>query len=189
MESLDSKFAEILDFIEHPVANHHAGDKPICYLTFGVDEILQVKRSLNTWLSLAKGKGFNIQVLSLAETLNSFFRLNPGRKIWLHSYSGQHKDDMEELFQGLGSNVRENQVIENGILSAQSKIVTLQKPVLLVTDLEAIHPYTRFGPIEQKIYNQIEIPVVILYPGKLDGSSLEFLGIYPPDGNYRSKHF
>jgi hypothetical protein len=83
----------------------------------------------------------------------------------------------------------ENKVIEKAILGAQEKIKALKKPLLIITDLEAIHPFTRFGPIEQKIYSEVEIPIIILYPGSLSGSSLEFFGFYPPDGNYRSKHF
>jgi len=58
-----------------------------------------------------------------------------------------------------------------------------------LTDLEGIHPFTRFGPIEQSIYNQIEIPMLVFYPGNIIGNSLQFLGFYPQDGNYRSKHF
>src|SRR5665648_426020 len=189
MESLDSKFASILDLIEHPVANHHAGDEPVCYLTFDVDEIIQVKKNLNTWLSLAKGKGFNVRIISMVEILNSYFRTNPRRSIWVSSCTSHDKDEIVELFDGLGSNVRANKVIENAILSAQTEISQKPKPLLIITDIEAIHPFTKFGPIENNIYNQIKIPVIILYPGKLDGSSLEFLGIYPPDGNYRSKHF
>lgn len=189
MPSLNSKFTSILDFIEHPVNHHHAGDKPVCYLTFGVEEILQVKKNLNSWISLAKGKGFNIQILSIMEILNSFFKSNPRRDTWLNFDNGMDKDEIDELFEGLGSNVRENKIIESAILSAQSEIMNHSKPIIIITDLEAIHPYSKFGRIESNIYNQIEIPIIILYPGKLDGSSLEFLGFYPPDGNYRSKHF
>jgi len=189
MPSLNSKFTSVLDFIEHPVTNHHAGDKPVCYLTFEAEEILQVKKNLNSWISLAKGKGFNIQILSIVDILNSFFRSNPRRDTWLNFDTGLGKDEIDELFEGLGSNVRENKIIENAILNAQSEILNLPKPALIITDLEAIHPFSRFGRIESNIYNQIEIPIIILYPGKLDGSSLEFLGFYPPDGNYRSKHF
>jgi hypothetical protein len=44
MELLDKKFTNILDFIENPVSSHHSGDKPVCYLTFDVEEIINVKK-------------------------------------------------------------------------------------------------------------------------------------------------
>ena len=83
----------------------------------------------------------------------------------------------------------ENQVIEKAVLQAQENLFSEAKPLLIVTDLEAIHPFTRFGPVEQNIYSDIKIPLIVLYPGTISGSSLEFLGFYPQDGNYRSKHF
>ncbi|MEO1652852.1 MAG: BREX protein BrxB domain-containing protein, partial [Bacteroidota bacterium] len=92
------------------------------------------------------------------------------------------------LFQDLGTNIKNNQVIESAILKKQTILAKIPKSILIVTDLEMLHPFSRFGPIEQSIYNQIEIPIIILYPGKKTGSALKFLGFYPEDGNYRSKH-
>ncbi len=64
-----------------------------------------------------------------------------------------------------------------------------ENALLLVTDLEAIHPYLRIGSIEQKLQGKFKVPTVILYPGIRTGRiTLKFLGIYPEDGNYRSIH-
>jgi hypothetical protein len=68
--------------------------------------------------------------------------------------------------------------------------VWLLRPALFVTDLEALHPYLRVGSLELKLQGRFCVPTVILYPGIRDGkATLRFLGIYPPDGNYRSVHF
>jgi hypothetical protein len=61
--------------------------------------------------------------------------------------------------------------------------------LLLITDLEAIHPYLRINSIEAKIQDEIRCPVIVLYPGKREGkTSLRFLEFYPSDPNYRSEH-
>ena len=61
--------------------------------------------------------------------------------------------------------------------------------MLLLTDLEALHPYLRINTIEAQIMDQIHCPVVVLYPGKREGkTSLRFLEFYPADPNYRSEH-
>jgi hypothetical protein len=61
--------------------------------------------------------------------------------------------------------------------------------VVLVTDLEALHPYLRIGAIESQLYGQFHVPTVFLYPGERTGKTrLRFLGFYPEDGNYRSVH-
>jgi hypothetical protein len=85
--------------------------------------------------------------------------------------------------------MKNREVLEEAIISRQDEAKKINNGVLLITDLEAIHPFTRFGPIEQKIYGKVEVPIVVLYPGEMSGSALKFLGFYPEDGNYRSKHF
>jgi hypothetical protein len=61
--------------------------------------------------------------------------------------------------------------------------------LLLVTDLEALHPYLRIGAIESKLQGRLSVPMIFLYPGIRAGkTSLKFLGFYPADGNYRSVH-
>jgi Domain of unknown function (DUF1788). len=60
---------------------------------------------------------------------------------------------------------------------------------LLVTDLEALHPYMRIGAIESQLYGKFHVPTVFLYPGERTGKTrLKFMGFYPEDGNYRSVH-
>ena len=56
-------------------------------------------------------------------------------------------------------------------------------------DLEMLHPYSKIGAIENSIYNKIEVPIIILYPGSAQGTARTFLNIYTMDGNYRSKNF
>ena len=107
---------------------------------------------------------------------------------WFEFDQATEKWELEELFQDLGETVKNNQVIEKAILDKQAQIAKLPKVLLIITDLETLHPFSRFGPIEQSIYNQLQIPIIILYPGKKTGSALQFLGFYPEDGNYRSKH-
>jgi hypothetical protein len=61
--------------------------------------------------------------------------------------------------------------------------------LLLVADLEALHPYTRIGAIESQLYGKIQVPTVFLYPGERTGKTrLKFMSFYPEDGNYRSVH-
>ena len=61
--------------------------------------------------------------------------------------------------------------------------------LLLVTDLEALHPYVRIGTIEGQLLGRFKLPTVFLYPGVRTGrTGLKFLGFYPSDGNYRSVH-
>ena len=64
-----------------------------------------------------------------------------------------------------------------------------QNALLLVTDLEALHPFLRIGAIESQLQGNFHVPTIFLYPGVRTGKTrLKFLGFYPEDGNYRSVH-
>ena len=85
-------------------------------------------------------------------------------------------------------------MITNGTLKdrLESKLESLKdkkNTILLVTDLEALHPYTRIGAIESQLYGKFHVPTAFFYPGERTGKTrLKFLGFYPEDGNYRSVH-
>ena len=73
--------------------------------------------------------------------------------------------------------------------STLAKLDSQNKEILLVTDLEALHPYLRIGAIEAQLQGKFGVPTVFFYPGTRHGkTNLRFLGFYPEDGNYRSVH-
>ena len=188
MELVEHKFNTMLDELSQPSTNHYAGDKQIYYLTFPPDQILAVKRSVPTLSKLAEYRGWTIHSVSIAAVLNDFFRNNPDRNIWLDQEQYYDGQTITALFDDLGVSVRNQRVVEQALLAEQTRIETMKQAILLVTDLECLHPYSRFGPIEQRLYSDVTVPIAVLYPGQLTGSSLDFLSIYPPDGSYRSKH-
>ena len=187
--NINKKYNDLLDFLVQPKIHDHSGDKIICYLTFGLDNIQYVKQRLNEgWIDLAKHKEINLVTLSLHTVLKEFFEQDDYR-IEAGEDAKDDEFDMNEVYDSLGENLKNQEVLELAILNKQEEVKKVKDGVLLITDVEAIHPFTRFGPIEQKIYNQVEVPIVVLYPGEKSGSALKFLGFYPEDGNYRSKHF
>lgn len=185
--NVDRRYREVLDYLVEPKTHDYAGDKTICYLTFSGDDILYVKRMLRTvWIDLAKNKNIEVVELSIQKVLQDFFEEDDYR---IDAGDTDDMYEMEEVYDDLGNNVKKQEVIETAIRKAQIEVKKKDNTVLFITDLEAIHPFTRFGPIEQKLYSDIEVPMVVFYPGERSGSALKFLGFYPEDGNYRSKHF
>lgn len=185
--NVTNRYRELLEYLVEPKTSSHVGDKTICYLTFELDEILNVKRHLkSTWVSLAKNKGFNPVVLSLHEVTKTFFQADDYR-IDAGEDAVDDKSEMLEVYDSLGNNLDQQRIIDKAILAVQERLG--DDGLLLITDLEALHPFSRFGPIEQRLYSAIDKPIVVFYPGARSGSALRFLSIYPEDGNYRSKHF
>jgi hypothetical protein len=64
------------------------------------------------------------------------------------------------------------------------------KSVLLLIDVEMLHPLIRVSAFEQILQGRFKVPTVFFYPGLSGnvGDNPSFLGIYTSDGNYRSTH-
>jgi hypothetical protein len=187
--NIDKKYTDLLDYLVQPKGHDHSGDKTICYLTFTTDKIQYVKQKINAgWLDIAKHRGFDPVLISLHQVLKTFFNEDSYR-IEAGKEAVEDEFEMKEVYDSLGENLKNQEVVEQAILIGQEEVKKKKNGVLIITDVEAIHPFTRFGPVEQKIYTKIDVPIIVMYPGEMSGSALKFLGFYPEDGNYRSKHF
>ena len=132
-----------------------------------------------------------MHTFSIAEHVNDILKSVPAfrRKMWLKQDAAAPQEwtkTNNSLANALTDPVKGLQV------RLEQKLTELEddkKALLLVTDLEALHPYMRIGSIESQLQGRFNIPTVFLYPGIRTGQTqLKFLGFYPEDGNYRSMH-
>lgn len=187
MSSLKANFDELLERIRHGRDLGHASYEPIYYLIFSPKQILEVKRMLPAWIARLKIDGWDVHRFSIAKEVLDILENAPQRKIWI---AADRKAPLawEKANQSLGN------ILVNGSLRARleellESLKDKRNAIVLVTDLEALHPYMRIGAIESQLYGKFYVPTVFLYPGERTGKTrLKFLGFYPEDGNYRSVH-
>lgn len=187
MSSLKADFNELIERIKQGREFGHASFEPIFYLVFPPNQILNVKRETPAWVHRLRNEGWEVATFSIAEHVADIIEKAPLRRIWLAA-------DQKAPLAWDKTNASLANAIGNGALQAriEAKLAELEgkpKAILLVTDLEALHPYTRIGVIEGKLQGKFHVPTVFLYPGVRTGKTrLKFLGFYPDDGNYRSVH-
>jgi hypothetical protein len=188
MSSLKADFDELRERIRHGRELGHASFEPIYYLVFAPDQILEVKRQTPAWVSKLHQEGWDVHTFSIAEEINAIFNADRRRALWL---TEDRKAPLnwtktnQSLANALTANNSLQQRLESRIASFEGKKNTL----VLVTDLEALHPYLRIGAIESQLVGKFHVPTIFLYPGVRTGKTrLKFLGFYPEDGNYRSVH-
>ena len=187
MSSLQADFAELLERIQSGREFGHASFEPIYYLIFPPSEILHVKRQLPAWTSKLKNEGWQVHNFSLFETIQEILSSAPLRKIWLKADSND-PTNWEKTNKSL-ANALTGGALQNKLESKLSELEGQPNSILLVTDLEALHPYMRIGAIESNLQGKFSVPTVFFYPGLRTGKTmLKFLGFYPEDGNYRSVH-
>ena len=186
MASLDSDFEELRQRLRDSTRLRNTGGDRIYYLVFAPERMLDVKRRVRPWKVKLEHDDWKVVVVSLANTLDEHFMNHPLRPLWL---SGEAGASLTEVNETLRASLVDGQVVEDAILAAQEDLGRTPRGLILVTDVEALHPYLRIGAIEQRLQGRVDTTIVILYPGVRRGqTSLSFLGIYPDDGNYRSTH-
>ncbi|MEW5817576.1 MAG: BREX protein BrxB domain-containing protein [Spirochaetota bacterium] len=187
MPSLKDDFNELLERIKQGRELGHASFEPIYYLIFSPSKIIDVKRQMPAWTARLKNEGWDVHNFSIAENIAEILSTAPLRKIWLAADS-KAPTQWEKTNQSL-ANMLSNGSLQSRLDKKLSELEEKVNAILLVTDLEALHPYMRIGAIESQLQGKFNVTTVFLYPGERTGKTrLKFLGFYPEDGNYRSVH-
>jgi hypothetical protein len=187
VQSLKADFDELVERIRHGRDFAQASFEPVYYLVFSPSQILEAKRALPAWLSKLRNEGWEPHIFSIADNISSILTSAAPRKIWL---AADHKAPLDwKRTNAALSNALAQGVLQSKIEAKLSEMQSTRNALLLVTDLEALHPYIRIGAVESQLYGKFMVPTVFFYPGERTGkTSLKFLGFYPEDGNYRSVH-
>jgi hypothetical protein len=181
-------FDELRERIRAGRELNYASFEPIFYLVFEPDRIIEVKRQTPALTAALKKDGWQVHVMSMSEEIEALLGTDPRRNLW------DVVDRREPQNWQKTNDAIANALSGSGALLArlEAKLASLegkQNQLLMVTDLEALHPYMRIGAIEGQLQGRFHVPTVFLYPGSRAGKTqLRFLGFYPEDGNYRSVH-
>jgi hypothetical protein len=197
MQSLKDKFEELRIKLGHGRRLDSTGTEPIFYLVFPTTDILDVKRQTKAWIAKLSHDDWNVVTLSMADGVESVLKNHKLRKL---SLQGEQKllaqaektsspVNFREINKSLSKALLEGDALQKVINQHLEAAEAQAHGLLLLTDLEALHPYLRINTIEAKLQGRLRCPVIVLYPGKREGkTSLRFLEFYPADPNYRSEH-
>lgn len=197
MESLKDKFEELRHRLGHGRRLDSTGTEPIYYLVFPVSDILEVKHQTKAWIAKLSHDDWNVVTLSMADAVESVLQNHKLRKAWLHGEQqlitraerSRAPLDFRDINQTLKKAILDGDALHNLVLQQLRAAQAQPHGLLLLTDLEALHPFLRINTVEKWLGEQLHCPVIVLYPGVREGkTSLRFLEFYPPDPNYRSEH-
>jgi hypothetical protein len=188
MSSLRSDFDELRERIRHGRDLGHASFEPIYYLIFPPEHILEVKRQTPAWIAKLHQEGWHVHTFSIAENLWELLQGDPFWSLCLMEDKAAPLD-WARTNKALADIVTSSGGLLSRLGDALKPLENEPNALLLVTDLEGLHPFLRIGVIESQLQGQFHVPTVFLYPGVRTGKTrLKFLGFYPEDGNYRSVH-
>jgi hypothetical protein len=185
---LNKDFGELMERVRRGREFSHSSFEPIYYLVFHPEEMLEVKRKTPSWLAKLKNDNWEVSVFSMAKHVQDILASAPLRKIWLER-DRKAPLNWESTNQTLANALTRNNPLQSRLETLLESLGGNERALVLVTDIEALHPYMRIGAIEAQLQGKFHVPTIFLYPGIRTGKTrLKFLGFYPEDGNYRSVH-
>jgi hypothetical protein len=188
MASLKADFTELVERIRQGRDFAQSSFEPIYYLVFPPSQILEVKRQTRSWIAKLQLEGWDVATFSIAKEIADIFASAPLRKIWLEA-DRKAPLGWQKTNQALANALIANDALQSRLEGLLESLEGKANAIVLVTDLEALHPYLRIGAIESELQGKFHVPTVFLYPGSRTGKTrLKFLGFYDEDGNYRSVH-
>lgn len=195
MSRADENFKALRQYLKVSTRLRNTGDDPIYYLIFPPEEMLFVKSQLATWKAQLEHDGYKIYEYSLAKAVNEIFKNYEMREVLLDAEKENISNiqDISKIQDIINESLGDILIHDGTLLHKIKDQIAFaeqeEKSLLIITDIEALHPYIRIGALEQKLQGKVKNPLIILYPGIRTGkTTLKFLGIYPDDGNYRSIH-
>ena len=188
MSSLKADFDELRERIRQGRELGHASFEPIYYLVFRPDQILEVKRQTPAWLAKLHQEGWDVHTFSMSENIWALLKGDPLWSLCV-MVDKSAPTDWPRTNKALADVLTNNNALLNRLEVALQPLEGKKNALLLVTDLEALHPFLRIGALESQLQGKFYVPTIFLYPGVRTGKTrLRFLGFYPEDGNYRSVH-
>lgn len=187
MAQYKQKIDEALQFLLHPSYSVAQGEKPIACLVYNPEDILDMAYSVNEIQSIAEYYGFTKTVtLDMRQVIDDAIRNSKRFRFFSDDKRFKRETD---LFSAIAHDIQSSECMSAAILAAQQRLEGEKLPLLVISGLEMLHPFERIGNFEINHYNDIQVPILVLYPGTSKGDARSYLGIYAFDGTYRSKNF
>lgn len=185
MEHYEDKLDLALQYLKEPSRLSPTGYSPIVYLVYQPEDVMTVRHLAETFLpSKAEFYGLKTHPVSMGDIIDKYINQHGYLGVWTNPSVNE-----ESLYNSIRQEIVSEECIEKAILETQEEYLAEGNALLVIQDLEMLHPFRMMGVIENNIYNQIKIPILVLYPGETMGTARSFLGIYNQDGNYRSVNF
>ena len=186
MAYYENKIDDALKFLLRHQLTNPMGDKPIVYVVYDPSDAIEMENILNSVIMpKVKFWGFKtIDVIRMGKVIDEAIKSSKNLK-WYSS--DRFKEKM--LFKGIAKEITDSKCMSNIILDKQKELTEKEKPLIIISELEMLHPFERIGSFENDHYNDIQVPMLILYPGTSKVFARSLLSVNEMDRSYRSKNF
>ncbi len=185
MRNYEEKIDRCLAYIKQPSQLNPTGDKSIVYLVYNPEDTFLMRGLAETYLrQKAEFHGFKPVFVSIGNLLDEYMQNHDLTFLWTDPNVNE-----VDMYNSIKQAIEDEEFFENKMLAIQEEHLSDPQTLIVIKDVEMLHPFYLMGVLENKIYNKIKLPIIVLYPGESQGTARAFLGVYNQDGNYRSVNF
>lgn len=187
---LNNRFDKLINSLTSKTVFVTMGDDPVYYFVFSPSDALFVKRKLNILEAKLRHEGYTPHFFSLGKQLHEFIRNDEFYPDFVE-FDREHPFEFSQVNESIKDTLNrgDHTVLDEWVIEQLEKTEELENGVLILIDIELLHPYAKIGRIEANLQGKVNVPIIVMYPGKRTSRyGLKFLDFYPPDGNYRSIH-
>lgn len=194
MDQLEQSFTDLRRALTHRSILVDQGEDPVFFLVYDPKESMKMYQRMSDLLTVLRHDGRHPREFDLGDRLERYLLEHEDYR-FIREGLREDPDDPQivaDAYQSVRQLLQDGPdktVVEGWVTAEIASAAQHPGGLLLVYGLELLHPYLQIGYVEQKIQGKVDCPVVVLYPGKRTSAfGLRYLGFYPPDGNYRSRH-
>lgn len=182
MKRYEEKIEEALLELRVPSKVDAKGGAPIIYLVYPPEDTFVMRDIVDSFLTpKAEYLGFKVHYVNMGDLIDKYITNHDYLDFWTDSSTKEG-----ELYHSIQQEIEKDHYFENALLNIQKELVSEVQPLIVLRDVGMLHPFYMMNNIENNIYNKIQVPILVLYPGEAQGTARSFLCIYSQDGNYRS---
>ena len=204
MHQLEQWYSELRRSLQHRSVVIDKGEDPVFFVVYPPRMTLRIYKELPSWKARLRSDGFLTRTFDLGMALESFIA-DHEHYPEIVEYLRDNPEEIEAARRSIADLLmkdRQRTILEDWVAAEIKEATELHgdddgsqnrasgdQGLLFLTGIEHLHPYLQIGRIEQSLQGRITCPVVVFYPGlRTSAFGLRYLGFYPADGNYRSRH-
>ena len=130
----------------------------------------RVKRQTLAWVAKLHQEGWDVHTFSISEHVWALLKDDPFWSLCVREDKSAPLD-----WPRTNKALADILAAKNGLLrrleGALQPLEGQHNALLLVTDLEALHPFLRIGAIESQLQGKFQVPTIFLYPGMRTGKN------------------
>ena len=187
---LDSWFDELIRALDNRSVFINQSDDPVFFLVYPPLWSVTVYSMLPEWGAKLRHRSWMPEEYNVGLAVLDYLRDHPDRSTVVE-FERENPQEISDVNRSLDEFLLSDggYVVEQWVLDRIESLSGTPNGLLILSGIELLHPHLQIGRVEQRLQGRFRVPTIVLYPGMRTGSfGLRFLGFYPPDGTYRSRH-